>query len=1014
MEHRKRDCPMEAAGGGGHRSRRVAQHELRKMQREMERDRGRRVLQVGEDGGVNEEGDSSDSDAEGKDGGKCGGQSEAAKLDFMRSKDLELRVDVRKLADASCRDLSQADVALLKWVLCSGLYPRVGLPHDKNVERNEKEARFHTKHCRDASLHPTCVLNQKELQPAPGELLGYMEMLETSRVFLCNVVRLPGLPSMVLSSSRIDTNRTMTRLLVDKWLLFTLESEEDSARLLEVATAVRVTVAALVKRRLQRSSHSRAGVGALGELRHTTVLGPEMLAKLPEAVQRIYNIATQGAEGTAGSMTQDQVTHTLLSVLEWGAPYTCEAVPHLAVQSLFCTAPGAAGESDAGAIHVIGQLEDPNERAAAVLKVARSRGLSLARSDKKARLAIDMVIGRCEEAGGAAEAPLDVEAVLAQLEQDFPNPNSSPYGEDGVHVAPWLRYASLREAKASAAPSGEPPKGEQVLGPHMRRHWSCPRCEEELMASYEEIAEHMETCGTELVTPRSSRGLPCAMCHPGARGGCPARCATPELAGAALRDVPPRSSRGLPCAMCHPGARGGSPARCATCMRNSASSEVLSLPRGYLRALPRGYLRALPRLKAAHLLDAARPYCCFIIYPTSCRSLFRLGGCVLRPVTHISPGAVSLVPSPGAVSLASSSGAVSPAPSPGALSLASSPGAVSLTPSPGAVSLAPSPGALSLAPALKPCFDTEHFTDLTGAALTDLTGAALTDLTGAALTDLTGAALTDLTGAALTDLTGAALTDLTGAALLAGICIVSSLPPPAFTIGTNRHAAGACPSVRPPGRCLPECAAAGACPSVRQPVLARVCRRAGACPSVRPPGRCASVRPPVLARVCGRRCLPECSAAGACPSVRPPGRCLPECAAAGPVLARVCGRRCLPECAAAGACPSVRPPVLARVFGRRCLPECAAAGPVEGEDDEAEPITGEPAVEHGQLHVDAATTAPHDAELGGGVESPETSPSPAPKGQQEYRCSECAQIFQFTPIQILLHRRAHAAKASAI
>eukprot|EP00854_Cymbomonas_tetramitiformis_P022140 gene22140-26686_t len=211
--------------------------------------------------------------------------------------------------------VDKADVALLKWVLCSGLYPRVGLPHDKNVERNEKEARFHTKHCRDASLHPTCVLNQKELQPAPGrsrrpgvqvgEDGGVNEEGDSSDSDAegkdggkcggqSEAAKLDFMRSKDLEL-RVDVRKLADASCRDlsQWLLFTLESEEDSARLLEVATAVRVTVAALVKRRLQRSSHSRAGVGALGELRHTTVLGPEMLAKLPEAVQRIYNIATQ-------------------------------------------------------------------------------------------------------------------------------------------------------------------------------------------------------------------------------------------------------------------------------------------------------------------------------------------------------------------------------------------------------------------------------------------------------------------------------------------------------------------------------------------------------------------------------------------------------------------------------------------------------------------------------------------------------------------------------------------------
>jgi hypothetical protein len=77
---------------------------------------------------------------------------------------------------------------LVLFAVCC-LLQHIAIPDEGNPDRPQAEGRYHTRHCAGASLHPTCVLNAEDTTPAPNEALAYMELLNTSKLFLCNLVR---------------------------------------------------------------------------------------------------------------------------------------------------------------------------------------------------------------------------------------------------------------------------------------------------------------------------------------------------------------------------------------------------------------------------------------------------------------------------------------------------------------------------------------------------------------------------------------------------------------------------------------------------------------------------------------------------------------------------------------------------------------------------------------------------------------------------------------------------------
>ncbi len=69
-----------------------------------------------------------------------------------------LTVDTDISAAATARALSPCEVAVVKFALCSGQYPRLAAPDRGNLYRNCTEQVFHTMNGQMALLHPSSSL----------------------------------------------------------------------------------------------------------------------------------------------------------------------------------------------------------------------------------------------------------------------------------------------------------------------------------------------------------------------------------------------------------------------------------------------------------------------------------------------------------------------------------------------------------------------------------------------------------------------------------------------------------------------------------------------------------------------------------------------------------------------------------------------------------------------------------------------------------------------------------------
>jgi len=98
----------------------------------------------------------------------------------------------------------------------------------------------------------------------------------------------------------------------------------------------------------------------------------------------------------------------------------------------------------------------------------------------------------------------------------------------GIAVAPWLRWAALREKEDDLA--------DHAAAPHLRKRWRCPQCGKTMMAFYQESDKHRERCGLP-EEARDPKALPANF----GKGGACGPSLQEELAGGANLGLPRES-----------------------------------------------------------------------------------------------------------------------------------------------------------------------------------------------------------------------------------------------------------------------------------------------------------------------------------------------------------------------------------------------------------------------------------------------------------------------------------------
>ena len=377
----------------------------------------------------------------------------------------------------SARELSSLDVALLQALLCLGQYPRFALPDEHNAGRAVAEQLFHTRRKRDVLLHPSSSL-QHGLSGALGggsggggggggddgggdgdgeraterevggssrggsagaagravgpQLLVYATLLQTRKPYLLNCVSVAALPALLLAAMRVDTSADCRRLVVDSWLLVTIDSSERAVRLLVTAHRLRLRLAALQQLRL-------AGCAAAV---------PHAAEGLPSRHSGALNEAPPAIAALAMDAPREQAEANAAVAAEGGAAQLGELVG-----SFMLSSSGAAA-----ARYAVSRVK-LSELAAHFASAGRGA------VDRQQRLA-DCVQAAIHDGRDVGD---EFDALKA-----------------GVPLAQWLCWGSARAEGGAEAASG----GGAI---YMRRHARCEACGASLIVTSAEMRAHMQS-----------------------------------------------------------------------------------------------------------------------------------------------------------------------------------------------------------------------------------------------------------------------------------------------------------------------------------------------------------------------------------------------------------------------------------------------------------------------------------------------------------------------------------------
>lgn len=164
--------------------------------------------------------------------------------DEFDSKDIEFRLrnDRSKIIDIldSIRNDFRKNLTLMKIIYCSGLYPQFAIGDEFNHIKTEQI--FHTKSKSHVFLHPLSFfgLHPEVLKIEDQDLvipnnktqykgkhfspkhktLCYLNLLETNKIYLTNMIRMPALQSFVFFAKNVDVSFDCTRIICDNWVLF--------------------------------------------------------------------------------------------------------------------------------------------------------------------------------------------------------------------------------------------------------------------------------------------------------------------------------------------------------------------------------------------------------------------------------------------------------------------------------------------------------------------------------------------------------------------------------------------------------------------------------------------------------------------------------------------------------------------------------------------------------------------------------------------------------------------------
>lgn len=200
--------------------------------------------------------------------------------DEMDIRDIEFRLSndhtKMKNLEFSATATSYRELMTLKLILVSGLYPQVAIADEFNYGKSAGQQFFHTKTKPFTSLHPMgffannpqiLQLTDSEIVEKPTyykpalplsakhQVLCYQSLLETTKPYLMNTMRMPAAQTLLLFANEIDTTGTCGIIVCDQWISLEFPYPEAGLLLLKKASELRHLWTTLLAQKL--SSHTK-------------------------------------------------------------------------------------------------------------------------------------------------------------------------------------------------------------------------------------------------------------------------------------------------------------------------------------------------------------------------------------------------------------------------------------------------------------------------------------------------------------------------------------------------------------------------------------------------------------------------------------------------------------------------------------------------------------------------------------------------------------------------------------
>jgi hypothetical protein len=167
------------------------------------------------------------------------------------------------LADSDVSIFALREITIMKLICASGLYPNIAISDEGNSTRPASEQVYHTKTQRFLHMMPSSVfaldpelLHGKSFFRGSSErqqkdLLCFVNLLETNKPYLVNVIRVPGLAVSLLFAKKILIDPSITNLYIDDWIHIEFEHKDDALRCLQTGTRARYAWERLINMRLE-------------------------------------------------------------------------------------------------------------------------------------------------------------------------------------------------------------------------------------------------------------------------------------------------------------------------------------------------------------------------------------------------------------------------------------------------------------------------------------------------------------------------------------------------------------------------------------------------------------------------------------------------------------------------------------------------------------------------------------------------------------------------------------------